>query len=73
VGEAGAVEPARKLVDHVVLDQLEPAAVAVMPDILDPSGLKIVEANDPAALAEQPIAQVRADEASAPCYQRDLG
>ena len=53
----------------VVADQLEPRIVEQVNDVLAPAGEEVIEAEHLLALANQPLAKVRANESRTTCDQ----
>jgi len=49
---------------NVVFDKTKAGVILERPDVIDPAGMEIVDANDLMSALDQSIAQMRTDEAS---------
>ena len=63
VREANPPKPRRKVVDHVMLDQLEARVADQVRDVAAPAGEEAVQADDASARNDKPVAKMRTNEA----------
>ena len=70
--QAAAPQPLRQRVNHIMFDEFEATLALEMREIVGTAGLQIVQANHLRAVADQPIAQMRTNEAGTAGYERNL-
>ena len=66
-----AAQTPRQWVDHIVLDEVEPRVADKMGDIFHAARQETVDAHHAQTLCDQPIAQMRTDEAGTAGHQRN--